>query len=83
MLYFSSPKPRGSQGELIVCVSLSSSTISNIFSSETAWPFKVKGEQKLYKLSRSHGQDGRHANMWLLEIRESGVSPGKTEVKQG
>ena len=48
---FSSPEPLGSQGELIVypCsgIRLSSvirrpSTISNIFSSETAWPIKAK-----------------------------------------
>ena len=51
MLFVSSPEPLGSQGELIVypCsgVRPSSSvrrpsTISNIFSSETAWPIKAK-----------------------------------------
>ena len=48
---FSSPEPLGSQGELIVypCSGVRpsssvvrSSTISNIFSSETAWPIKAK-----------------------------------------
>ena len=48
---FSSPEPLGSQGELIVYpssrhpsirVCRPSSTISNIFSSETAWPIKAK-----------------------------------------
>ena len=51
---FSSPEPLGSQGELIVyqCSSVRPSsssvvvrrpsTISNIFSSETAWPIKAK-----------------------------------------
>ena len=45
---FSSPEPLGSQGELIVypCSgvrpSVCPSTISNIFSSETAWPIKAK-----------------------------------------
>ena len=48
----SSPEPLGSQGELIVypcsgvrpssSVRRPSSTISNIFSSETAWPIKAK-----------------------------------------
>ena len=53
-LLFSSPEPLGSQGELIVypCSgvrpsssvrpSVRPSTISNIFSSETAWPIKAK-----------------------------------------
>ena len=49
---FSSPEPSGSQGELIVypsfgvrcrrSLSFSSSTISNVFSSETTWPTKSK-----------------------------------------
>ena len=47
---FSSPEPLGSQGELIVypcsgvrpSSSVRPSTISNIFSSETAWPIKAK-----------------------------------------
>ena len=47
---FSSPEPLGSQGELIVypCSGVRPpsvrrpSTISNIFSSETAWPIKAK-----------------------------------------
>ena len=48
---FSSPEPLGSQGELIVypCSGVRRrpsvvrpSTISNIFSSETAWPIKAK-----------------------------------------
>ena len=43
---FSSPEPSGSQGELIVypwsVVRRRSSTFSNIFSSETAWPIKAK-----------------------------------------
>ena len=49
---FSSPEPLGSQGELIVypcsgvrpsaSVVRRPSTISNIFSSETAWPIKAK-----------------------------------------
>ena len=49
---------------------------SKIFSSETAWPIKTKfyveqpweGGTKvyesLYKWSRSHDQDGRHAHIW-------------------
>ena len=49
-LIFSSPEPLGSQGELIVypCSGVRPSsvrrpsTISNIFSSETAWPIKAK-----------------------------------------
>ena len=48
-LLISSPEPLGSQGELIVypCSGVRPSfvrafTISNIFSSETAWPIKVK-----------------------------------------
>ena len=49
-VYFSSPEPLGSQGELIVypCSGVCRSsvrrpfTISNIFSSETAWPIKAK-----------------------------------------
>ena len=49
--FFSSPEPSGSQGELIVypCSGVRPSsgvrrpfTISNIFSSETAWPIKAK-----------------------------------------
>ena len=48
---FSSPEPLGSQGELIVypcsgvrpsVVVRRTSTISNLFSSETAWPIKAK-----------------------------------------
>ena len=46
---FSSPEPSGSQGELIVysCFGVCPSsvcpfTISNIFSSKTAWPIKAK-----------------------------------------
>ena len=44
----------------------------NIFSSETAWPIKAKflcgaslgrGNESLYKCSRSHDQDGRHAHI--------------------
>ena len=49
-MFFSSPEPLGSQGELIVypcsgvrpSVIRRTSTISNIFSSETAWPIKAK-----------------------------------------
>ena len=49
------------------------STFSNIFSSETAWPKKSqilcgaslgRGNESLYKWSRSHDQDGRHAHIW-------------------
>ena len=49
--FFSSPEPSGSQGELISIPMLRrplsssnswSSTISNISSSETAWPIKAK-----------------------------------------
>ena len=53
--FFSSPEPSGSQGELIVytCSDVRPSsvrrpsvprpfTISNIFSSETAWPIRAK-----------------------------------------
>ena len=48
------------------------STISNVFSSETTWPIKVKfhveppkerGNKSLYKWSRSHDKDGRHAHI--------------------
>ena len=41
---FSSPEPSGSQGEFIVypCSGVRPLTISNIFSSETAWPIKAK-----------------------------------------
>ena len=43
----------------------------NIFSSETAWPIKVKfhvkhpweGEQKVCIYKQSHDKDGRHAHM--------------------
>ena len=51
MLFFSSPELLGSQGELIVYpwsdvrpsyVVRPSSTISNFFFSETAWPIKAK-----------------------------------------
>ena len=46
--------------------------ISNIFSSESAWPIKVKfyveppwqeGGWSLFNCSRSHDQDGRHAHI--------------------
>ena len=48
------------------------STISNVFFSETAWPIEAKfyvehpwqGGKSLYKWSRSHDQDGRHAHIW-------------------
>ena len=67
--FISSPEPLGSQGELIIypCSGVRpssvrrppvrrTSTISNIFSSETAWPIKAKfyveppweGETKVY-----------------------------------
>ena len=41
----------------------------NIFSSEAAWPVKVKLEPpldrgSLFKRSRSHDQDDRHAHIW-------------------
>ena len=42
-------------------------TISNIFSSETAWPIKAKlgrGNERLFTASWSHDQDGRHAHIW-------------------
>ena len=50
LMFFSSPEPLGSQDELIVypcsgvrpSVVRRTSTISNIFSSETAWPIKDK-----------------------------------------
>ena len=44
MCFFSSPEPSGSQGELIVypCPGVRRPQCSNIFSSETAWPNKVK-----------------------------------------
>ena len=44
-VFFSSPEPSGSQGELIVCpwsVVRRRPHFSNIFSSETAWPIKAK-----------------------------------------
>ena len=56
---------------------LSSSTISNIFSSETAWPIKAKfhveppreGGTKVYiKWSRPHDLDGRHLCQKPLKI---------------
>ena len=58
-------------GELIVfpwsAVGLSS-TISNIFSSKTAWPNKAKsldkGNESLLAVSGSHDLDGRHAHIW-------------------
>ena len=48
-------------------------TISNIFFSETVFPFKAKfyvgaslgrGNESLFAASVSHGQDGRHAHIW-------------------
>ena len=45
-------------------------TISNIFSSEIDWQIKAKfyveppEQESLYKWSRSHDQDGRHAHIW-------------------
>ena len=66
-------------GELIVythalaSVRPSLSTISNIFSSETAWPMKAKfymeppwvgrGNESLFTAFGSHDQDGCHAHM--------------------
>ena len=50
----------------------------NIFSSETALPIKAKlyveppwegGNESLYKWSRSHDQDGRHAHIWYKPLK--------------
>ena len=64
-------------GELIVypCSGVrpsSSSTISNIFFSENAYPIKAnlcvaslgRGNESLFTASGSHDQDGRHAHIW-------------------
>ena len=48
------------------------STISNVFSSEIAWPIKAKfymeppweGGTKVYINDQSHDQGGRHAHIW-------------------
>ena len=37
---------------------------SNIFSNKTTGQSLSKGNQRLYKWSRSHYQDGRHAHIW-------------------
>ena len=76
-VFFSSPEPLGSQGELIVYpysgVRCRRQQCLNIFSSETTLPIKAKfyveppwegGTKVLYKWSRSHDQDGRHAHKW-------------------
>ena len=74
----SSPEPSGSQGQLIVyqlsvVVVIRRPQCYNIFSSETAWPIKAKfyvepswggGGESLYKWSRLHDWDGRHAHIW-------------------
>ena len=67
----SSHGPSGSQGELIVypCYGVRCrrrQQCSNI-SHETAWPIEAKflgrGNECLYKWSRTHDQDGRHAHI--------------------
>ena len=48
-----------------------------IFSSETTWPIKAKfcveslgrGNESLYKWSRSHDQDGHHAHIWQKPLK--------------
>ena len=54
-------------------VRTSSSTISNIFFSDTVCPIipkfyveppRVGGDEILFAASRSHDQDGRHAHIW-------------------
>ena len=79
-VFFSSPEPSGSQGELIV-YPYSGVRVSSLLSSSSSTMFKHlllwnrfanqsqilcgaswgRGNESLYKWSRSHDQDGRHA----------------------
>ena len=74
---FSSPEPSGSQGELIVypCSGVRPSSVHN-FKHLLLWNRLAnqsqilcgaslgRGNESLYKWSRSHDQDGRHAHIW-------------------
>ena len=79
-LVFSSPEPLGSQGELIVypCSGVrrrrrcrcrqqfqTSSLNSLAKQSQILWSASLgRGNKSLYKWSRSHDQNGRHAHKW-------------------
>ena len=74
-LFISSPEPSGSQKELIIhpfygvlrgCYCCRCQQCPNVFSSETARPFKAKlyvgrWNENLYRLSMSHDQDRDHS----------------------
>ena len=75
ILIFSSPEPLGSQGELIVYqwILRPSSTIFKdlLLRNRLANQSKIlcgaslgRGNESLYKWSRSHDQDGHHAHIW-------------------
>ena len=76
---FSSPEPSGSQGGLIVypCSGVpdrgrgrrqkfQTSSLKLLGQSKPnfMWSLLGKGNESMYKWSRSHDQDGRHAHMW-------------------
>ena len=78
--FFSSPEPLGSQGELIVyqwirrpsSVRPSSTMLKHLLlGNRLADQSQIlcgaslgRGNESLYKWSRSHDQDGRHAHIW-------------------
>ena len=73
-VYFLAHRSRRLIGELMLQRLASSSTISNIFFSETTWPIRasqilrvasmVRGNESLFVTSWSLDQDGRHALIW-------------------